>query len=308
MQVCCESVWQVGEYGTCQNGYKYRTVTNLTSCADTTNRPASSLPCSAITPTVNLTANNLEDLATVSVGDRVNLIWSSTNAVSCSGSSSFPYFYSGMSGSAYENAVSSKTYSVTCYSVDGLSITDSVTVNVITPSVSITVNNSTGPLSLPLYSQPISLAWSTAGGVTNCTASGDWSGTKASSGGIEAVGNFTSTRTYTFSLNCLALGGNVFSSFVVNISATTVDIKINGSDGPIVLSSLSSLPIMWSTNNANSCTASGGTNWTGPKENSGGPEYTEYISTTKIFTLTCKNALGNDVSDSVTVSVPTPFN
>ena len=249
---------------------------------------------------VSIKANDLDGPVYVRKGDYVAVSWSSVNVRSCSDAGGLESSSIGTEGYLSQTAVSTKTYSITCLGVDVATVTDSVTVNV--ASVVLKSGNSVGPLSLALYSQPINLTWVTTGGVTSCLASGDWSGEKGANG-TTSVGNFSTQRTYTYSLNCSSPGGSVSTSFVVNVSPTTVDIKVNGSNGPVTIASGNSVNINWTTNNASSCVASGGTNWTGSKASSGGPEYSEYIFVNKIFVLTCKDALGNNVSDRVEVNL-----
>jgi hypothetical protein len=62
------------------------------------------------------------------------------------------------------------------------------------------------------------LTWSTAG-VTSCTASGTWSGTKATSG---SVSTSALTTTSTYSLNCTGAGGSASASVTVTVSSSTL--------------------------------------------------------------------------------------
>jgi len=89
-------------------------------------------------------------------------------------------------------------------------------------------------------------------------------------------------------------------------SPPTVDIKANGSDGPITISNNSSAPLSWiTTNNPTFCTASGA--WSGSKLVSGGSESTGTLSgpNTYTFSISCSNTAGSD-TDSVTVNVAAP--
>ena len=84
----------------------------------------------------------------------------------------------------------------------------------------------------------------------------------------------------------------------------TVDIKANGSDGPITAALNSSVTLSWSSTNATSCTASG--SWSGSKATSGS-ESTSPLSNPNAYTytLTC-NGAGGSASDSVAVNVFPP--
>jgi len=64
-----------------------------------------------------------------------------------------------------------------------------------------------------------------------------------------------------------------------------------------------STTIRWSSNNATSCSASGGSNnWSGPK-NTSGTFNTSNLTSAKTYQITCINAQGASDSDSVTVTV-----
>ena len=87
----------------------------------------------------------------------------------------------------------------------------------------------------------------------------------------------------------------------------TVDLKANGSDGPVTVAyrDRNSLNLSWTSTNADSCTASG--DWSGSKAISG--SQTISLSQVKIytFTLTCQNnASGSSTSDSVQVTLQAP--
>jgi hypothetical protein len=82
-------------------------------------------------------------------------------------------------------------------------------------------------------------------------------------------------------------------------SSPTVDIKANGSDGPITVSSGSSATLSWTSTQANACTASGG--WSGSKSTSGtqliGP-----LTNAAAYTITCTGSGGSAV-DSVIINI-----
>lgn len=81
----------------------------------------------------------------------------------------------------------------------------------------------------------------------------------------------------------------------------SVDIKANGSDGPITINFNTSATLSWTSANANSCTATNG--WSGAKPTSG-IESTGSMTFAKAFTITCQGP-GGQASDSVTVNVQT---
>jgi hypothetical protein len=79
----------------------------------------------------------------------------------------------------------------------------------------------------------------------------------------------------------------------------TVDIKANGSDGPVSISYNTSANLTWTSTNANSCTASGA--WSGTKATAGS-QSTGNLTSQKTYTITCSGD-GGSASDSVTVNV-----
>jgi len=84
---------------------------------------------------------------------------------------------------------------------------------------------------------------------------------------------------------------------------TSVDIKANGSDGPITVIYNTAATLTWSATNTEGdlpCTASNG--WSGSKAATGS-ESTARLSANKTFTLTCNGLGGRTASDSVTVNV-----
>ena len=88
------------------------------------------------------------------------------------------------------------------------------------------------------------------------------------------------------------------SQSVEILPSPSVDIKANGSDGPITIAYNSSATLTWDSDNTDSCTASGG--WSGSKATSGS-QSTGNLTSSKTYTLTCTGPCGT-VSDSVTVT------
>ena len=82
----------------------------------------------------------------------------------------------------------------------------------------------------------------------------------------------------------------------------TVDLRANGSDGPVNVAFGNQVNLSWTSNSANSCTASG--NWSGSKSISGS-ETIYNLTSSKTFSLTCTGNAGS-ASDSVTVNVGSP--
>lgn len=136
------------------------------------------------------------------------------------------------------------------------------------------------------------LNWS-ATNATSCTASGDWSGSKATSG-TENTGAIVSDETYV--LTCTGPGGQTVRQVTVTVvglptvslTAFPLDTTVGGSS-----------TLTWSSTDATSCTAS--TGWSGTKATSGSELITN-ITTATTFDLDCTGP-GGVGNDSVTVTV-----
>ena len=67
------------------------------------------------------------------------------------------------------------------------------------PSVDIKANNSNGPITIN-WNTSTNLSW-TSNDVSSCNASGDWSGSKSTSGS-QSTGNLNQVKTYSYTLTC----------------------------------------------------------------------------------------------------------
>ncbi len=82
-----------------------------------------------------------------------------------------------------------------------------------------------------------------------------------------------------------------------------VEVKANGSDGPITIPHLGSFHLTWNSRNAQSCQASGYPTWSGAvAPNVLGSQYPSGLDKTYIFKLTCSGP-GGTASDAVQVNV-----
>jgi uncharacterized repeat protein (TIGR01451 family) len=282
--------------------YHYRAAARNTA-GTTYGEDKSFTTTSGPSPTVDIEANGSDGPITISRYSSATLTWDSNNADSCYASGA----WSGnkaLSGSQSTGSLSSsRTYTLTCTGPGG-SVSDSVTVNVDHyydyPTVNIKANGSNGPISIPRNSSA-TLSWNSSD-ADSCYASGAWSGNKALSGS-QSTGSLTSSRTYT--LTCTGPEGSVSDSVTVNVDHyydyPTVDIRANGSNGPITISRNSSATLTWNSSNADSCYASGA--WSGNKALSGS-QSTGSLTSSRTYTLTCTGPEGS-VSDSVRVNVGT---
>jgi len=82
----------------------------------------------------------------------------------------------------------------------------------------------------------------------------------------------------------------------------TVDLKVNGKNGPITVNQGKSAILTWTSTNATTCTASGG--WSGD-EPSSGTFTTQALASAQNYILTCTGNQGT-ATDSVTVNIRIP--
>ncbi len=115
---------------------------------------------------------------------------------------------------------------------EGLTATDVDTVNVSyvpAPNVDIKVNSSNGPVTVD-YGSDVKLTW-TSDNSSSCTASGDWSGDKGTSGS-EWKNNLTEDKTY--NITCTGEGGSASDSvkiYVEEQSTLNVDLQATPDSG-----------------------------------------------------------------------------
>ena len=247
-------------------------------------------------PIISLTASP----SSVDINGSSTLTWSVTNATSCDASGA----WSGAKAMSDSQTVGpltiTSTFSLFCVGA-GNSITGSVTVIVNgqppppPPTVSLVAN----PSSVD-SGNSTTLTWLSTD-ATSCTASGAWSGNKATAAS-EAVGPLTTTST--FALICGGAGGSAGQSVTVTVNAPPPPPapSVSMTANPTTVAYDDSTTLTWSSTNATSCVATG--DWSGNKATSDsqtvGP-----LTTTSTFILTCSGA-GGDAGQSVTVAVNPP--
>ena len=130
----------------------------------------------------------------------------------------------------FTNMTVAGTYVFRLTATDNLGATGSDTMQVTVsaapvPVVTITANPTSGTVNVV---NP-SLTWTVTNSPTSCTASGDWSGAKATSGTNVSQGVLTQVKTYTFTLTCAngSGSGTPASATVVVSAATTASITVN---------------------------------------------------------------------------------
>ena len=239
-------------------------------------------------PSVTLTATP----TTVASGGSTTLNWSSTNAASCTASGGWTGTKALSGSEARTGIAATTTYTLTCTGAGGTAA-QSVTVTVASGPTVPTVTLSATP-STVTSGNSSTLSW-TSTNATSCTASGGWSGSKATNGS-EVRSNLTATATYT--LTCSSGGTSAAQSVTITVNPAPLPTVSLTATPPSVVSGGSST-LNWSTTNATSCTATGG--WSGAK-NLTGTEVRNGLTANTSFTLSCTGA-GGTATQTVTVNV-----
>lgn len=242
-------------------------------------------------PTVTLTANP----TSVVSGSTAALTWSSSNATSCTASGGWTgsKATSGTENSAALTANAS--FTLTCSGTGG-SGSASVSVTVTAPVLP-TVTLTATPPSVTTGSST-NLTWMSTN-ATTCTASGGWTGTKATSGSEVSAALVANTS---FTLSCTGAGGTASASASVTVTLPLPQIALSAN--PTTIAAGGSSTLSWITQNANSCTASAtpaNAGWSGARATSGS-QSTGALNATTSFTLSCTGA-GGTAQQTTTVAV-----
>jgi hypothetical protein len=149
------------------------------------------------------------------IGDAYLLTWSSSDTESCSASGDWAGLKD-TSGSETitESTAGDKTYTLSCSGAGGRA-SNSVDVTINTPPVTIVSSAELAPLGIAY-----NLSW-TSTDSSSCFASGDWSGTKGTSGSESINESTVGDKTYV--LTCQKNGEEVSDSTGVKVSTYTID-------------------------------------------------------------------------------------
>ena len=195
---------------------------------------SSSEPTTPITPSNPSITSFNSSSTSIFEGESITLNWSSTNANSCSASGDWSGTKSANGNETLQLAsVKTYTFTLTCSGASG-------TTNAVS-SVSVEVNAIPNPTIDSFSSsaqsitvnESITLSWTTSN-TTECSADGDWTGSKELNG-TETL-ELTSVKTYTFDLTCtgvkeIAITESV-SVVVEGEQAEDLDVHIIG-DGDV---------------------------------------------------------------------------
>jgi hypothetical protein len=261
---------------------------------------------------------------TLETGQSTVLAWSSSGATSCTASGgtgsdgwngSVGTSSTGTSVGPF-NAAGVYVYSLTCTGAGGTGVPSSVSVTVSNAPTAAGIIAFTASPGTVRSGQNATLAWSTSG-ATSCTAGGGtgsdgWSGTEGTSSAATVVGPLTTVGTVVYTLTCTGPGGTspTRTASVMVTAATpgqpTVTLSIDGNN-PAQIQPGQAPILAWSSTNATSCSASGGTGsdgWSGAQATSATGHTLNAIGTPGIYsyTLTCTGP-GGSGSSTVALTV-----
>ncbi|KND48823.1 MAG: T1SS secreted agglutinin RTX [Parcubacteria bacterium C7867-005] len=292
-------------------------------------------PAPAPLPTVDLTVNGSNGPVTLNSGDTYTYSWNSTNSTSCEQTSPATSGIA-LSGSSatidssnpfYPSTTTPVTLTMTC--TDGTNTaSDSVTVNLssgggstpTSPTIDLTVNGSNGPVVLST-GNTYTYSWNSSNATSCRETSPLFSGTSlfGTSAVIDSSHPFYPSvgSPVTITIECTDGAVTVSDSVVVSLSSgggnpnpttPTVDIKANGSDGPVTLNSGDTYTYSWTSANATSCLQTApinaGVSATGTSAviDSNNTDLYPLVNAPVTLTITCTDGT-NTASDSVTVNL-----
>ncbi|MDD3367180.1 MAG: hypothetical protein PHS67_07950, partial [Sphaerochaetaceae bacterium] len=285
---------------------------------------------------VDLKANGSDGPISVAHNDtQIELTWSSENAIQCETFGDWTNRLQPINGQMlvdlsklwlFNTGEKKYTFTITCRGSGGQAVTDSIVVTksakVYDPvSVDLKINGSDGPVDIANNIKGIELTWSSEN-ASSCSTSGHWGSsnrpvngqmTKDLSNTYGKIIVGTGIIQYTFTITCTNFAGTATDTVVVNklpeaYGSIAVDIKANGSDGPVdaIYDSTESVKITWSSENATNCSASGDMPIWVPYTGTHGGVSVIRVKRDYTFTITCTNPNGSTATDSVVVRVGTP--
>ena len=249
-------------------------------------------------PTVNITAPSL-----LTAPATYTASWTSTNAQTCSGYDRFSGL-SGLNGSRIESNLGPGVYDyrVRCVNAVGITVSDTKQTTVVAaPTVDVRVDGLDGPILTRTAPGAYLASWTSAN-ATQCTGSARLAGHSGTSGSRVET-NLPAGTVYDYTVRCQNLAGSTASDTVrVNIvAAPRVDVKVNGSDGPLNFSEPAGFNVTWNSTDALSCSALN--DLSGPVATNGSRLISNRLQGSYRYTVQCVNAAGTSVTDTVNVQV-----
>ncbi len=231
------------------------------------------------------------NLTNISNNGSVTLTWLVDNASNCVAIGDWSGSKSVTGSEVIDQLSEDSTFTLSCMS-EATEVSDTVIVyvgDVVVPTLTFSASSSSVNMN-----SSTSLSWSSTD-ATECTASGDWSGIKGTSGS-ETISAISSDSQYV--LDCSGPGGSVNDTVDVTVITTPIP-TISLSSSPSTVSEGGSTILSWNSTNATSCTASG--DWSGAK-GATGAETINSITNNSQFILDCSGT-GGSASASVNVAV-----
>jgi hypothetical protein len=255
--------------------------------------------------------------ASIQPGDSALLVWSTANATSCTGSAG-----TGSDGWQGPQSVNSDAgfntgpittigqyqYNLTCIGPGGSTqqtrILSVATTSPVTPP-SVTFASSPAVIQL---NQTSNFTWSSTN-ATACTASGGngsdgWSGTKPTSSTGTVIGPTTTLGVYSYTLTCTGAGGSAAKTLTLIVGALPPLVTVVVDATPAVVVAGNAAALTWTSQNADSCVASG--SWSGAQPVLGSNVSTGTLSTPGLYTyaLTCTGASGSALGSATVLVTP----
>jgi hypothetical protein len=287
-------------------------------------------------PNADIKANGSDGPVVISAGDTYTYSWTSSNATSCTltspTNSGIPLL--GSDGPIdhtfnlfYPTVNAPVTLTITC--TDGThTATDSVVVSIgstptgTLPTADIKANGSDGPVTIN-QGDSYTYSWTSANASSCKLVAPTNSGIPlvGSDGPIDSTFNLfypTASSSVTLTINCTDGTNTAIDSVVVGLASSTiptgtlptVDVKANGSDGPITINQGDSYTYTWTSANATSCQMVSPTNSGVTLQGTDGPidqTFTYFyptISAPVTITIKCTDGV-HDATDSVVINLAT---
>ena len=258
-------------------------------------------------PVVDLKINGSDGPVDLTQPASPILSWTSSQAAGCTAGGDWSGSKATNDSEALRDlAIGSYTYILTCTNSAG-SASDTVMANVHgSIGVDVKVNGQDGTLTL-IEPADYTLSWTSSNAGT-CQAEGSLSGPVELNGSREFSGVLQGSYTYT--VRCTnSVGEEAFDMVLVEVNPRLpeVDLRINGSDGPLTLPSPADYTLSWSSRYADSCSAAGTSgDWEGPVSLTGSSAFFSVGPGNRSYTLTCANISGS-ASDSVSITIQAPL-
>jgi uncharacterized cupredoxin-like copper-binding protein len=246
--------------------------------------------------------------SSITPGSASLLVWSTTNAQSCVGSSgtgsdgwqgSQPTINAAGFNTGKIDTTGQVIYDLTCLGPGGSTQATRILSVSPTAPTSLPVITFTAQPTLIQPGQSTTLTWNAAN-ATACVASGgtasvSWSGSQPLTSAGMTLGPIDTAGTYSLTLTCAGAGGSAAKDVVIVVSPTTVPpaVTVDVDVSPTQVVAGSSANLAWTSSNATACSASG--SWSGSEPLLGTEVSTGTLTTAAVYsyTLTCTGPGGS---------------